>query len=104
MSNQPNQNKNWVQLDPAKLKNIGKHESKLAIRVFGQNGNPFPRIVMSIYAAQFDRKGFKIEVSRKEKAGDWWSEAEIPWELLGVVKEMVDEVLGIIKKKEGHEK
>ena len=91
-------NYSWVQLDPAKLRNIGgESPNRLAIRVYGVHGEAFPRLTISVWknGVLYSEGGIKIAASLKRGPGaaHWWEEYTIPTTLLPVVKELIDEAL-----------
>lgn len=81
----------WKRLDETKLKNVGGDEDVLAIRVYGQDGKPWPRLVMKVSDHSWVPNGdLLLSCSYKER-GEWWDEASIPRELLSDLIEMLEE-------------
>ena len=51
----------WTKLDASKLKNVGgADETAIAFRVYGLDGQNFPRLVISLYDSLNDMKNTAI--------------------------------------------
>jgi hypothetical protein len=84
----------WTRLDDSKLKNVGgANETAIAFRVYGLNGQHFPRLVISLYDSINDAKNtaIVISVSRKENSKSWWNTCGIPRELIDDASDLLKE-------------
>ena len=81
----------WVRLNEKSLKNTGG--KALAQRVYGWDGNPWPRLVLSIYQNNSENyNGYQIGISRKMAAGKWWNPVPLPQELLAELCALLTEI------------
>lgn len=80
----------WQRLDESKLKNVGGNFAKLK-RAYGKDGNPFPRIVISLYEDSFDKNDVKLSISCKRKAGNWWEDCSLPLDLVDELHSLLQE-------------
>jgi len=88
----------WQRLDETKLRNVGGG-SPIARRVYGLNGEKFPRLVISISrvdvllnSTQGRGDGYRTSCSIKSRGGEWWEEGAIPLELFTDLQQMIHEV------------
>lgn len=83
----------WKRIDDSNLRNIGgdKHFLK---RVYGWNGNKWPRLTLSIY--RHFSGGYTISANRKER-GSRWESIGIPNELFCDGAEMLVEAKEMLK-------
>ena len=98
----------WQRLLRAKNDGAGGEASReiSTRRVYGVDGNPYPRIVLAIYRFQpntmynFDDTdvAIGIEVARKESSSEWWEKAAIPPELLSELVDMIDQELDALRR------
>lgn len=51
-------------------------------RIFGLDGNQYPRLSISIYPNFLGVEGLKIGVNRKDAPDGWWGECNLPAELI----------------------
>lgn len=87
----------WTRLDYEKLadKNVGGHDSSPCLRVYGEDGKEWPRLILDIMGySPYGSGYFKIACSRKDDPECWWGESEIPLELANDVKAIIDEYVG----------
>jgi len=91
----------WVRIDNTrKLRNVGG-DLHLARRVYGRNGELWPRIAVAVYGDKFDDDGnpcqppkrFKVTCSTKTKPGAWWED-----DYYGIPFELADDVCAMIKE------
>jgi len=89
----------WVRLDDTKLRNIGG-DGAVVKRVYGANGAPWPRLVVSIWTDLFNAT-FTLGACRKKAAGDrhWWNTVEIPVSIAGAVPEMFADLEAKIRER-----
>jgi len=82
----------WKRLDETKLKNVGGREDVLAIRVYGKDGKPWPRLVLKVSAHSWLRPGELLLACDRKERGGWWDVTCLPLELLSDFVEMLEEV------------
>ena len=81
----------WERIDTTKkLRNVGGSDPNLYIekRVYGENGNLWPRLTLSIYKFSHE-DGFRIAANIKRDTKSWWEETSIPFELKSEILDMV---------------
>ena len=84
---------NWVELDKSNVRNVAGYDKRGWYRVFGLNGEPFPRIVIGIMLNTLDpEEGYSVEISGKDKGGDWWGRRALPLELFPAMVDLLKEV------------
>ena len=72
----------------APIKNTGAPEATF-VRCYGPDGAKWPRLTISLYV----RGGnVAISTSWKERPGAWWDPCELPLELVGELREMLESV------------
>lgn len=85
----------WQRLDPRELSNVGGN-NHLVQYVYGWNGGKWPRLTLSIFADAINGNAeTAVTVSCDEKQGkeDWWAKRGVPRELIGDLKELLDEAM-----------
>ena len=86
----------WLPLDDHKLQNVGgDRERAKVLRVFGWDGQLWPRLVIAIYQVppgDLDEIGYLLDVSEKKNLKAWWTHVPVPESLLPVLREMLSEV------------
>jgi hypothetical protein len=82
----------WKRLDYDKLEDntVGGHDSSPFLRVYGEDGKEWPRLIIDINDYSFRKADhFQVTCSRKDDLESWWGDSEIPLELAGDVIEIL---------------
>jgi hypothetical protein len=73
----------WQRLDDTAVANVGCNRDMVCmLRVYGMNGQRWPRLVISFYYPDtFGDDGVKISINRKKGPTYWWETVSLPLQL-----------------------